>query len=266
MTRCRGCQSRANRDRYKASPIRLRLLNYLLAHPCVDCGEVDFRKLTFDHVREEKRFNLSAASSLGKTREEVDEEIAKCDVRCASCHLVRTGERAGWYRDVVVEGGIARVVEPPTAPTKAAAGRQMVLGLAVGRPLWAKNAKLDMEQIRTMREEYRAGSMTITALARKHGSTFGAVHSLLVGRTWARAGGPILGRDYSNGGSCERCSVLDCPSPYFSNGLCSAHYSIARRVRRDGSDDLAENEVAAAWRDRVKRGLAPGRKNGDSGS
>jgi hypothetical protein len=35
-------------------------------------------------------------STLRATREEVLDEIAKCELVCANCHILRTFRRAGW--------------------------------------------------------------------------------------------------------------------------------------------------------------------------
>src|ERR1051326_7593461 len=37
------------------------IFNYLLNHPCVDCGESNPIVLEFDHVRGKKEFNISQA-------------------------------------------------------------------------------------------------------------------------------------------------------------------------------------------------------------
>jgi hypothetical protein len=65
------------------------ILVYLLEHPCVDCGEPDPLKLSFDHVRGTKRFNISCAGR-SRSMKSVLAEIAKCDVRCHNCHAVKT--------------------------------------------------------------------------------------------------------------------------------------------------------------------------------
>ena len=69
---------------------------YLKTHPCIDCGQADIRCLHFDHVRETKSFNIANAFSLKK----VEEEIKKCEVRCANCHMKKTSDDFGWHRSL----------------------------------------------------------------------------------------------------------------------------------------------------------------------
>ena len=71
------------------------ILEYLLDHPCVDCGETDPVVLEFDHLRD-KRANVSAL--LGARLASLLAEIEKCDVVCANCHRRRTAARGGYYR------------------------------------------------------------------------------------------------------------------------------------------------------------------------
>lgn len=66
---------------------RQRLYDYLKIHPCVDCGEDDWMVLEFDHIRGVKSFNVM--SSVSRTKELIEAEIAKCDIRCANCHRRR---------------------------------------------------------------------------------------------------------------------------------------------------------------------------------
>jgi hypothetical protein len=69
--------------------------SYKTQHPCVDCGESDFRVLQFDHrdplkklfaIGQGDRWPLAALVA----------EIAKCDIRCANCHSRRTFEEKHW--------------------------------------------------------------------------------------------------------------------------------------------------------------------------
>lgn len=100
---CKSCQSGYGKARYQQSKLQYRLRDdalrarnqkavrvYLESHPCVDCGETDSEVLTFDHVRGKKLGNLSdmVKHSWGLTT--IFDEIAKCEVRCANCHLKKT--------------------------------------------------------------------------------------------------------------------------------------------------------------------------------
>lgn len=85
--------------RKKARAILLVYLKeYLLSHPCVDCGETDPVVLEFDHVRGKKSFNVSQGYFRSLGLNTLKKEIAKCDVRCANCHRRQTAIRGNWQR------------------------------------------------------------------------------------------------------------------------------------------------------------------------
>jgi hypothetical protein len=111
-SRCRSCKSVYNREHYlenkriyvaraSASKVKLRYANtkrlhdYLLEHPCVDCGERDPLVLEFDHIKDK---DCDVSDLLGRAWTRVLNEIAKCEVRCANCHRRVTAKRAGWMR------------------------------------------------------------------------------------------------------------------------------------------------------------------------
>lgn len=67
---------------------------YLLSHPCVDCGEGDLRVLDFDHrPGSGKSHNVMFLVNSGYSLERIRAEIEKCDVRCRNCHARVTYER-----------------------------------------------------------------------------------------------------------------------------------------------------------------------------
>lgn len=53
------------------------------------------------------------------------------------------------------------------------------------------NSRATGQQAKSIREEYAAGQMSVRGLAAKHGIGKTAVHAILTGRTWRRAGGPV---------------------------------------------------------------------------
>lgn len=83
---------------------RLNVFNYLMAHPCVDCGESNPVVLEFDHRNpEEKSFTIGGIRLLHYSWKRVMSEIEKCDVRCANCHKKRTAEQFGWSKHSLYE-------------------------------------------------------------------------------------------------------------------------------------------------------------------
>ena len=65
---------------------------------CIDCGCSDIRVLEFDHVRGKKHNSVSRLLATAASWEKISIEIAKCEVRCANCHRLKTIERGGWWR------------------------------------------------------------------------------------------------------------------------------------------------------------------------
>ena len=114
-TRCRFCQSQISKrhynsnkqsylDRARAREVlvtednRQRLFDYLICHPCIDCGCTDIRVLEFDHVREKKVREVSQMINRGCSWSTIEAEIAKCEVRCATCHRIRESKKCGSWR------------------------------------------------------------------------------------------------------------------------------------------------------------------------
>lgn len=75
--------------------------DYVLDHPCVDCGIDDFRIVHFDHKDQlTKEFEISKAIAGAYSLPKILDEVAKCDVRCANHHALRTAEQLGYYSDL----------------------------------------------------------------------------------------------------------------------------------------------------------------------
>jgi len=72
---------------------RARLDAIKLGRGCADCGyNTHPAALDFDHVNGEKAFGISQAARY-RSWPVIKREIAKCIVRCANCHRVKTAER-----------------------------------------------------------------------------------------------------------------------------------------------------------------------------
>lgn len=80
------------------------LIAHFETHPCTDCGESDPLVLEFDHLGDDKLFNI-AQGVRDRGWGKFVEEIAKCEVVCANCHRRRTARRAGFVRAVPAESG-----------------------------------------------------------------------------------------------------------------------------------------------------------------
>jgi hypothetical protein len=55
---------------------------------CMDCGNSDYRVLEFHH-RPDERKSYVDMGMRHKSVELIMSEIAKCDLLCANCHLIR---------------------------------------------------------------------------------------------------------------------------------------------------------------------------------
>jgi hypothetical protein len=114
-SRCLECRRAAGRRHYEENrayyvdkarrrnaqvvgDVRIWLDAYLVSHPCVDCGIDDPRVLEFDHRDGvAKTAAVAQLARWGYALRRVQEEVAKCDVRCANCHRVRTHRQRGWW-------------------------------------------------------------------------------------------------------------------------------------------------------------------------
>lgn len=78
-----------------------KLYAYFSSHPCVDCGHTDIRCLEFDHVRGTKTSSIATLLKNAAPWSTIEAEIAKCEVRCANCHRIKTNERGRWWRHLI---------------------------------------------------------------------------------------------------------------------------------------------------------------------
>jgi 5-methylcytosine-specific restriction endonuclease McrA len=115
---------RKNRERHLANTnarharargaIRQFVAEYLLDHPCVDCGESDPIVLDFDHIGE-KSFGISSAIARSMSLDKVQAEIAKCEVRCANCHRRKTHRTFGYQTRFLTKESALSQARPAVA-------------------------------------------------------------------------------------------------------------------------------------------------------
>lgn len=74
------------------------MLNYFKNHNCIDCGESNPVVLEFDH-RDGTQKERSISGFLRDRRlDKIKNEIEKCDVRCANCHIKKTARQFHWFK------------------------------------------------------------------------------------------------------------------------------------------------------------------------
>jgi hypothetical protein len=111
---CKVCSIAARLETYRSSPenmqatrdsalksqIRNRdyLVELLLRSSCLDCGETDLVVLHFDHVRGPKVGEVSKLARRGVSLTTLQEEIDKCEIVCANCHMRRTSKQFNWFK------------------------------------------------------------------------------------------------------------------------------------------------------------------------
>lgn len=103
---CRKCCSARNARASKRMKLKRKSKYYriLSNSKCVDCGESRIACLQYDHKDPStKLFTIADGVHDNVAWSKVVDEIAKCEVRCANCHAVRTAEQFGWYKNYDME-------------------------------------------------------------------------------------------------------------------------------------------------------------------
>lgn len=103
----------SNRDRQKENvkrnnqnyreQARLFVLNFLLKHPCTNCGESDPRVLEFHHEGD-KENEVSRLMGRGASLEVLKSEMDKCKVLCANCFVQTAIENLLQMKEVGIKG------------------------------------------------------------------------------------------------------------------------------------------------------------------
>ena len=123
QVQCRTCIKLIHRDWYERNKERhygnvqkrrktlsdqivRKLLAYLKAHPCVDCGATDPMVLHIEPKQGETGFSLSTRLTEGAVWTALLPEIERCDVRCANCRRVRIARQLGSRKALLLSLGL----------------------------------------------------------------------------------------------------------------------------------------------------------------
>jgi hypothetical protein len=80
---------------------RQKLFDFYKNNKCIDCGNSNPIVLELDHKDDvRKTSTISNMIHSGISWKKIEEEISKCEVRCANCHRIRTSIQFGWYKDL----------------------------------------------------------------------------------------------------------------------------------------------------------------------
>jgi len=80
-------KSKKNKEKYRSE-----FAGFMEAKACIDCGIEDRRVLEFDHIADDKDYNIADRAGTIPLKT-LMKEIDKCEIVCANCHRIRTAER-----------------------------------------------------------------------------------------------------------------------------------------------------------------------------
>lgn len=85
----------ARNQRYKEE-LRIWIRALKSSTPCMDCNKTFPWYVTdFDHIGDDKKFNISTMVASGYSKSKIQKEINKCELVCSNCHRERTFSRNG---------------------------------------------------------------------------------------------------------------------------------------------------------------------------
>lgn len=90
-----------------------RLYVFLKGNQCYDCGESNPLLLQFDHVRGVKSGSVAQMATKGRSWDVIQDEIDKCVIRCAHCHIIKTvreRQRGTVWKIAMEEGYLGPII------------------------------------------------------------------------------------------------------------------------------------------------------------
>ena len=111
---CRAVIDHASYERIRGTRVPSRewergraewLLSLKRGRPCTDCGRVfPPEVMQWDHLPGLLKLGNISTDLRKRSREQVIQEIAKCELVCTNCHTIRTFARAGWGNWSITSG------------------------------------------------------------------------------------------------------------------------------------------------------------------
>ena len=87
------------KDQRRADNLKEAVYNYLLTHPCKECGESEPLFLEFDHINpEDKIATIANLVSNKKSLNTILNEITKCQVLCVKCHRLKSAKEGNYFQ------------------------------------------------------------------------------------------------------------------------------------------------------------------------
>lgn len=101
---CKSCDKKNGlKQKEKSRRIkRAYIWQYKKENPCIDCGEANPICLQFDHIKP-KFMDVGIMAAGGHSIKKLKNEINKCVIRCANCHLKKTALEQGWYKEELAQ-------------------------------------------------------------------------------------------------------------------------------------------------------------------
>jgi hypothetical protein len=108
---CRPCNNEHNREYYAnnkekqksvvlarnqryRNELKIWIRDLKESSPCLDCKiSYPWYVMDYDHIGDDKEFNISYMVASVYSRANIEKEIAKCELVCANCHRERTFNR-----------------------------------------------------------------------------------------------------------------------------------------------------------------------------
>jgi hypothetical protein len=91
----------ASRNKIREKNAR-KVFEFLQQNPCKRCGETDPIVLEFDHLEKTDKIESISNMIANASWQQIESEIAKCDVLCANCHRRKSAAEFNYKRHVFV--------------------------------------------------------------------------------------------------------------------------------------------------------------------